>query len=257
MRRLTETRASGTLVVIALVVAWEIASRSIAGLSFLLPPFSTVMSRLVAGTVSGEIPAHGLATAARLFSGYFAGMAVAIPLGLLIGYFRPLYHLTEPLLELLRPVPAIAILPIAMLFLGLGFQMQTVMIGWAAFWPILISACDGVRNIDPTLINTARIYGYRTFGIFRRIILPASLPYTMAGLRTALTISLILAVFIEMITSGSGLGSLISHYREAIRIPDMYGTIIAVALLGYVLNVVFVRTEAAAIRWHHQSLLVS
>ena len=85
----------------------------------------------------------------------------------------------------------------------------------------------------------------------------ASLPYAMAGLRVALTIALILAVFIEMITSGSGLGYLIAHYREAIRVPDMYGAIIAVAILGYCLNMGFVWIERISVRWHHLSLQAS
>ena len=254
MSVLANTRASGALFVLALLIVWEISSRNVSGLSLLLPPFSTVVSHLIASTLSGEILSQGSATLVRLFTGYFAGVIVAIPLGLLLGYLRPVYQLAEPLMELLRPVPSIAILPIAILFLGLGFQMQTAVIGWAVFWPVLIATSDGVRSLDPTLINTARAYGYRTFGIFRRVALPASLPYAMAGLRVALTIALILAVFIEMITSGSGLGYLIAHYREAIRVPDMYGAIIAVAILGYCLNMGFVWMERISVRWHHLSL---
>jgi len=181
------------------------------------------------------------------------GWLVAVPLGTVIGYSRPLYHVSEPTLEFLRPAPAIAIMPIAFLFFGLDVRMKVFVIAWGAFWPILLNAVDGVRSIDSILFETARIYGYRGRGMLGRIVLPAALPYTMAGLRLGLTISLILAIFVEIFTSGSGLGFLIVEYRAAIRIPEVYASILMVALLGYLLNAGFVAVEDRVIRWYRQS----
>lgn len=251
--RFLDSRASGFALVLVLLGLWESLSRSMPGLEVLLPPFSTVASAFWGMTWSGELALHTLATLKKFFYGYATGIVVGVPLGILIGYFRPLYNLTEPTLELLRPAPAIAILPLAVLILGLDLRMQTFVIAWAAFWPILSSATDGVRGIDPILLDTARTYGYRGGRLFRRVVLPGALPYAMSGLRLALTFALILAVFVEMFTSGSGLGFLISHYRETLGVAEIYAAILAVALLGYALNEIFVRIERQAIRWHHVS----
>lgn len=251
--RMLDSRASGFALVLLLLGIWETLSRSIPGLEFLLPPFSTVASALGDMVWSGELSLHTIATLKKFLYGYACAIALGVPLGILIGYFRPLYNLTEPTLELLRPAPAIAILPLAVLILGLDLRMQTFVIAWAAFWPILSSSTDGVRSIDPILLDTARTYGYRGGSLFRRVVLPGGLPYAMSGLRLGLTFALILAVFVEMFTSGSGLGSLISHYRETLGVAEVYAAIIAVALLGYALNEIFVRLEKRLIRWHHVS----
>ena len=247
------SRASGFVFVLVLIAVWELLARTIDGFAFYLPAFSSILSALWKMTRSGEVPLHSLLTLERLFLGYASAILVAVPLGTLIGYSRPLYHISEPTLELLRPAPAIAIMPIAFLVFGLDTRMKVFVIAWGAFWPILLNAIDGVRNIDPILLETARIYGYRRKRMLWRIVLPAALPYTMAGLRLGLTISLILAIFVEIFTSGSGLGFLIVDYRAAIRIPEVYASILLVALLGYLLNVGFVKTEDRVMRWYRKS----
>ena len=247
------SRASGFVFVLVLLAAWELVARAIEGFAFFLPPVSSILSALGTMTRSGEMPLHSLETLRRLFLGYACGILAAIPLGTLIGYSRPLYHISEPTLELLRPAPAIAIMPIAFLVFGLDMRMKVFVIAWGAFWPILLSAIDGVRGIDAILFETARVYGYRGRGLLRRVVLPAALPYTMAGLRLGLTISLILAIFVEIFTSGNGLGFLIVEYRAAIRIPEVYASILMVALLGYLLNAGFVRMEDRVIRWYRKS----
>jgi ABC-type nitrate/sulfonate/bicarbonate transport system permease component len=247
---LERSRAPGWLIVIGLLALWEIVARTVPGFSNYLPPLSEVLRALWALTVSGEMPLQILATLQKIALGFLVGVVLGIPIGVPIGFFRPLYELAEPTLELLRPAPAIAILPLAVLLFGLDLTMQTVVIAWAAVWPILTAACDGVRNVDPVLIDTARAYGYGRWKILRRIVLPAATPYMMAGLRLAVTISLILAIFVEMYTAGAGLGYSLAHYREAIRIPEVYATILTVAMLGYALNALFLRVEARLIGWY-------
>lgn len=247
------SRMSGFVFVAVLLAVWELLARTIDGFAFYLPAFSTILSSLWTLTRSGEIPLHILQTLGRLFLGYACGILVGVPMGTLIGYARTLYTLSEPTLELLRPAPAVAIIPIAALILGLDMRMKVFVIAWAAFWPILLNAIDGVRSIDPILLETAHTYGYGGRTILRRIVLPAALPYMMAGLRLGLTISLILAIFVEIFTSGSGLGFLIVEYQAAIRIPEVYALVVTIALLGYLLNFGFVRVENRVIRWYHAS----
>ncbi len=252
-RSFADSPATGYVLIVAFACDWEIASRAIPGMDFLLPAFSAVVAALWKTIVSNEIPLQTLETLARLLLGFACATLAAMPLGFLIGQSRRFYDLLEPTLELLRPTPAIAIIPIAVLVLGFGVAMKTFVIAWAAFWPILLNCIDGVRSIDPVLLDTARTYGYSRRKILRRIVVPAALPYAMAGLRVGLTLALILAVFVEMITTGSGLGALMMAYRDAIRLPEMYAAILAIAVLGFLLNAGFERLEARVTRWYRMS----
>jgi ABC-type nitrate/sulfonate/bicarbonate transport system permease component len=248
-----DSPATGYLLIAAMLVLWEMVSRLVAGLHFLLPPFSSVAAALWNLSASSEIPLQTLETLGRLLLGYGVAILVAAPLGFLIGQFRWLYGLLEPTLELLRPTPAVAIIPIVVLVLGFGVQMKVFVIAWAAFWPILLNCIDGVRSIDPVLLDTARTYGYGRRALMRRIIVPGALPYAMAGLRVGLTLALILAVFVEMITTGTGVGALMMTYRDAIRLPEMYAALLTIAVLGFALNVGFEKIEARMIRWYRKS----
>ncbi|MBI3091782.1 MAG: ABC transporter permease [Candidatus Tectomicrobia bacterium] len=248
-----QSRLSGFLFVLLLLAGWEIVTYLVEDVAFYIPAVSSMLQAFGEMTWSGELPYHTVVTLIRLLLGFALSLVAAIPCGLLIGHSRPLFEVSEPLVELLRPVPAIAIMPIAILVLGINVRMQVFVIAWASFWPILLNALDGVRGIDPILMDTARTYGYQRFGLFRRIVLFSALPYIMAGLRLSLTISLILAIFVEIFMGGSGLGFLIVDYRSALRIPEMYAAIIMVAVLGYLLNAAFVLLEGRLIRWHHMS----
>jgi ABC-type nitrate/sulfonate/bicarbonate transport system permease component len=240
----------GYLFMLGVLLAWEIAATASPLVAGYLPPLHRVLSVLWTGAISGSFIREAVATIARLGFGYLAAVAVALPLGFLIGYSRVVFAVLRPTLEMLRPAPAVAIIPIAMLFFGLDDRMKVFVVAWGCFWPVLISAIDGVRSVDPVLAETARAYGYRPIGLWLRIILPGALPYAMSGLRLGLTVSLVLAIFTEVYTGGDGLGFLLQQYNENARMAEMYSIIVLIAIIGFGLYLLFNFTERLAVGWY-------
>ena len=185
--------------------------------------------------------------------GYGLAVVLGITLGLAMGYYRMLYNLFEPLVEVLRPIPGPAYLPVLVLFVGIGNEMKVMLILLASLFPILLNTYSGVRSIDRVQFDTARTLGLTTLQTFRELVLPAASPQILTGMRISLAISLILAILAEMIVSNDGLGYFTLLAQRTFKVPDMYAGIFTLALLGYVLNRLFLLIECRLIRWHPES----
>jgi ABC-type nitrate/sulfonate/bicarbonate transport system permease component len=166
-----------------------------------------------------------------------------------MGRFPPLYNLLEPLVEVLRPLPKPALLPPLILFLGLGDPMKLTVVGLGVFFPVLINAVQGVRGVDPVLVNTGRTFRCGRLALLWKVVLPAAMPLILAGMRVALGLGLILVVIAEMLAGTGGLGYLIIDMQRSFRVRDMYAWIVILAVLGYALNAVFVVLERRVIHW--------
>ncbi len=242
--------ARGVLFLLLLLAAWETASR--AGLLDVrfFPPVSEVARRFVDLWARNVFPGHVLATLQRMVLGYALAAVVGIGLGLLMGYWRGLYDRLELLLELLRPLPPVALIPAFILLIGIGDEMKVALVFVGAVWPILLNTVDGVRGVHPTIIDAARMYHFGTARILRHVVFPAALPQIMAGLRTSLAISLILALVSEMIGATAGLGQFILVAQRGFRTTDMFAGIMLLAILGYALNRLFLLVERRVMAWH-------
>jgi len=234
----------------ALLVLWELSSRSSPDLERYFPPPTEVLSVLFRLGFARELFSHLADTLTRFLAGYLLAAALATILGVVLGYFRLAHSLFELLIELLRPMPSVAIIPVAILLLGIGDAMMIGVTVYACAWPILLNAIDGVRSIDRTLVDTGRTFGLGRWRILRDIALPAAAPYIATGLRVSLPIALILVTTSEMVVGGSGLGYFILDEERSFRTREMYAGIAVVALLGYVLNRLFVALENRALAWH-------
>ena len=233
-----------------LLVLWEVCARFDPLLSRYFPGIGAIAEAFFNATISGELPKHLFATVGRVIAGYVLSAAIAVTLGVILGYFRRSYSCAEILIEFLRPMPSVAMIPVAILLLGIGSPMIIAVTVYASVWPILINAIDGVRGVEPTLIETGRTFGLGGWGIFKTIVLPAALPYIATGLRISLAIALILVTTAEMVVGGSGLGFFILDEERSLRIGNMYAGIALVAILGYSLNRLFVFVERSALAWH-------
>lgn len=247
---LTGTKLSGVTLLIALAVLWEISVRLgwIEILSW--PALSSVLVDWVEFLVSGEIIGVFWPTLKRLAVGYAIAVSVGITLGIPMGYFKGIYNLFEPTVELLRPIPIPAYIPVVILFLGIDDEMKIFMVALACVFPILLNTYSGVRAVDPVQIQTGRTFGLGTYKILRQIVLPASAPYIFTGLRISLGVSLIVVVLAEMITSVDGIGFYILQAQRTFRVENMYSGIISLGLFGYLLNLLFVGIEQRILRWH-------
>jgi len=234
-----------------LLALWEFGARATPKLELYFPPVSRILSALGQALAAGSITQHALITLTRFTEGFLLAAVLAVLSGVVLGYFRSLNSLLATLIELLRPMPSVAIIPVAILLLGIGDGMIVTVTVYASLWPILINTIDGVRHIDSTLIDTGRTFGLSRWRILWQIILPGASPYIVTGLRIGLSIALILVTTAEMIAGSKGLGFFVLDEERAMNSANMYAGIAVVALLGYALNRLFLMIESRAMRWRH------
>ena len=234
-----------------LLLSWELGARATPKLQLYFPPVSQIFAAMGQALMAGPIAQHFAVTLGRFLEGYLLSAALAVTLGVVLGYVGFLRSLFETVIELMRPMPSVAIIPVAILLLGLGDSMIVAVTVYASVWPILINTIDGVRHIEPTLIDTGRSFGLKRRQILRQIILPGAAPYIVTGLRIGLSIALILVTTAEMVAGSKGLGFFILDEERAMNSANMYAGIVLVALMGYGLNRLFLLVEARALRWRH------
>jgi ABC-type nitrate/sulfonate/bicarbonate transport system permease component len=244
-------RAPGVGLIIVLMVWWEIAAINawVPGVS--MPPVTGIAVTLWELWASGEILGHLMSSLGRMAVGYVIAIVAGVALGMAMGVSRFFYNLLEPLLELLRPIPAPAYIPIAILFLGIGNEMKVFMVALAAFFPVLINTYSGVNSVDPIMTNTARTFGLSRFKTLRRVVLPATAPYIFSGMRVSLAVALILVVISEMVAADRGIGFFILNAQRGFRVREMYAGVVTLAVVGYLLNRVFVAVEGRVLAWHY------
>ena len=240
---------TGWLAFAMLLLLWEIGSRSSPRLQLYIPPISQILAALSQVILAGQINTHLLSTVIRFLESYLLAASIAVTFGVILGYFRFAHSLLEMVIEFLRPMPSVAIIPVAILLLGIGDAMIVAVTVYASMWPILINTIDGVRHIDHTLIDTGRTFGLSRGRILSQVILPAASPYIVTGLRISLSIALILVTTAEMISGSKGLGFFILDEERSLQTSNMYAGIVLVAVLGYALNRLFVALEDKAMKW--------
>jgi ABC-type nitrate/sulfonate/bicarbonate transport system permease component len=247
-----DSRVSGLVLIALLLLVWQLSAMYVV-ISPTWPTVTRIFEAWIENMVDGTLLKHIVATFWRQMLGYGLAVVLGIGFGLAMGYFRPLYNLFEPLVEVLRPIPGPAYLPILVLFVGIGHEMKVVLILLASFFPILLNTYSGVRSIDRVQFDTARTLGLTTLQTFRELVIPAASPQILTGMRISLAISLILAILGEMIVSNDGLGYFVLLAQRTFKVPDMYAGIFTLALFGYLLNRVFLLVEARLLRWHRES----
>jgi len=245
-----ETRLSGALLLLFLIILWELLPRSGIIYARYFPPFSTVMGALLEGIRSGEILRQTAISIYRAFCGYLLAIVIGVTLGTLTGTIRWVSDLLDITIELLRPMPSVALVPIAILLFGTSNSYNISIITFGCTWPILVNTFEGTRSVDTQWIDTARTYGATRYDLLRKIIVPAALPYIVSGLRVSLATSIIIVTVTEMLASFRGLGFFIMDTYNGYRIPQMYSGIIAVGLVGYGLNWLFMTAEGRFMAWH-------
>jgi NitT/TauT family transport system permease protein len=240
-------RASAAIVLLAAV--WEILPRTQVVDPTFLPPLSEVLASWYDLLRSGELAEHAQASLIRSLAGFGLAIAGAIPLGLLIGWYRPVADFLNPVLELFRNTAALALLPAFVLLLGLGETSKISIILYACAWPILLNTIAGVKSVDPLLIKSARSMGLRPFRLFQKVILPAAVPTIFTGIRLAGAYSILVLVAAEMVGAKAGLGYLINDAQFNFRVPEMYAGIITISVLGLLFNLLLVRLERRFSTW--------
>ena len=233
-----------------LALVWEIVARLELVSPRYFPPISKIFLTFISLCERGSLPFEVLNTFERMACGFFLAALSMVPLGILMGLHPFARNLFMPMMEFFRPLPPPAIIPAVMLFLGIGFASKTFVIFFACSFPILINTIDGVRSVHPIFIQTGRSFGLSGWKLVREVVLPASLPQIMSGLRISLPIALIVAILSEMVGSVDGIGHFILRMERTFNIPEMYAGTFMLGLIGYGLNKIFLRIDRTILAWH-------
>ncbi|MCB0063655.1 MAG: ABC transporter permease [Caldilineaceae bacterium] len=196
------------------------------------PPPSTVLTIFGRMIASGELWGHLSISLFRVLAGFVVGALPAVVLGLLMGWFRALYAFFDPIIAATHPVPKIALLPLFLILFGLGETTKIATIAVAVFFLVLITTVNGVRLVEPVLIEAAQSYGAKGWRLFYKVILPATLPAIFTGLRLGLGVALLVIVGAEFVAANKGIGYLIWISWSTLAVNKMYVGLVTIALLG-------------------------
>jgi ABC-type nitrate/sulfonate/bicarbonate transport system permease component len=200
---------------------------------------------------SGVIVRFAGVSLLRVLEGFAIGAGLAIPLGMIIGRVEPIADLCDPLLELARPVPALALIPLAIAWFGIGELSKVFLIAYAAFFPIVINVITGFHSVDPVHLRAARSLRASELQVFRDVVLMSAFPHVVAGLRIGMGMAFLVLVAAELIASNAGLGYLIQEARLNFHTPRIFVGIMAIGLLGYALSKALLELERWVVPWKY------
>src|SRR5699024_601276 len=218
------------------LVLWELITQ----LDFVSPLFLPAPSAIIITgwemIMNGEIYQNLSASLYRIVLGYSIGAALGIIIGLLLGFSRWFDAIGTPIIYSIYPIPKIALLPLFILWLGIGELSKVTIIALGVFFPVVINTYSGVKNVDDTLIKAAVTFGSNRLSVIRKVILPGSLPMIFAGLRLAAGTSLLLLVAAEMIAAQNGIGSMVLHYGNLMITTKLMVGVVVLSILGLSFN---------------------
>lgn len=215
------------------------------------PPLRTILRAFPDVWTPRRLRTDVLPSVLRLLAGYATAAVTGIALGTVIGSGRRVRAVCEPVLEFLRAVPPPVLVPVIMLFAGIGDGMKILVIASGCVWPVLLNTVEGVRAVDPVMAETALSYGITGPARIRHLVLRSASPQIVAGLRQALSVGIILMVISEMFAASDGLGFTVVQFQRSFAIPEMWTGILVLGLLGFLLSVVFRLVERRVLGWYH------
>jgi NitT/TauT family transport system permease protein len=237
------------LLPLLILIIWSLLTSLHIIPEYILPSPEDVLTSLMALSASNEIFMDTLTTFTRVAVGFILAAAIAVPLGIIIGWSKSVETFSNLTIQILRPIPPLAWIPFALLWFGLGFQSAVFIIFIGTFFPILLNTIDGVKRVNKTFIESAYTLGASERQILFHVVMPASLPSIFTGLRVGIGIGLMCTVAAEMIAVKSGLGYLI---MESMRLIDTGGVIVGmlvIGVIGFLLDFTFRKAEGKYVLW--------
>lgn len=248
LTRRTKILALELIVPLVIVGVWWWLSASSTSLYF--PPLADIVDELTTSWLFVDWSSDILPSLGNLAIGYVLACVSGVALGTLLGANPTLGNPLMPILEFARAIPGVAILPAAILLLGIGNETRISLIIFGTIWPVLLNTIDGVRSLDPAVKDLARSYRITPTRKLLFIVLPAASPQIVAGMRTALAIGVTVMVFSEMQGTTNGIGFQILDAQHAFAVPRMWAGIIFLGIVGYLLNIAFRSFEYVVLHWH-------
>lgn len=237
------TRWQGIVVPVVLLVLAEAAFRATVGSSDSLAPPSRVLAALIGAVTDGSLLIGTAKTLTTMLVGLALGALGGLAVGIALGFWETLRRAAFLTVEMLRPVPSVALLPLSLLIFGFGYRMEIAVIAFATFWPSLILTQSAVAQVEPRLIEVARILGLTRMQTALKIVLPAAAPRLMTALRLAAGLALVVAVTAEIVSNPQGLGHDLMIAQETLRPERMFAVLFWVGLIGWGKNAALLRLE--------------
>ena len=251
MRKIDPLTIAAVGFALALILGWQLLAELKLISPIFFPSPSRALSVLAARILDGSIWTPLVATGLRMLFGWALASLAGIAIGAAIGSSRLARDLLEPTLDFIRPLPASAMIPIAVLFLGLSNAMSLSVIAFGAIWPVLLATVHGFSSVQPELRQVSDVLGFSRFEFLKKIALPSAFPDIIAGLRVSLAISLILAVVTEMQASLPGLGWDIFFAQRMYRSADLYAGLILLGAMGFTASHALLLFERRVLRWRN------
>ena len=243
-----QANATGWLFVVLVTLVLEAAVQLFDLHDSVAAPSATLRA-LAEGLWSGALSGEIATTLESYGEGLAAAIVVGVVLGLAIGSSRTLHDALSVVIEFLRPIPAVALIPLAILVFGLGVPMRRFVIAYAAVWPILINTLYGVHGSDRLLHDVARTSGATRLGTLVQVTLPAALPSIATGIRVSAAAALQVGVTAEFLIGTDGIGAYMQSQQLAFNIPELYAAIVLVGILGYAIHVALRIAERRVVFW--------
>ena len=234
---------------LAILAAWQVWAASTGSRYF--PPPLTIFAEFQDLWLFSEFGTHVVPSLERILLGFGLGSAFGIALGIPLGLSAWSHRFAMPHIEYWRSMPPPALLPISVILLhSIGNLQKVSLIAFFCFFPVLLNTMEGVRGIDPTLMETARAYGVPARDQIRRIVFPAALPRISAGMRLSVSLAVIIMVISEYFSSTSGVGYVLLISKNTLQMGPMWAAIVLIGLIGYLLNVAYLLAERRFLAWH-------
>jgi sulfonate transport system permease protein len=250
LARASWRRLAPWLVPLGIFVVWEIAAKSGALSTRVLPEPVAVVRAAWSLIESGEMWQDVRVSTWRALSGFAIGGGIGLVLGLATGLFKPVETALDSTVQMVRNIPALAMIPLVILWFGIGEEAKVFLVALGVFFPVYVNTFHGIRSVDVNLVEMARSYGLKDFALYREVILPGALPSILVGVRFALGLMWVTLIVAETISAQSGIGYMTMNAREFLQTDVVVVGILLYAALGKLADWLAKRLERAALRWH-------
>jgi sulfonate transport system permease protein len=238
------------LVPFAVLVAWELAARNGGLSSRVLPEPLAVLKAAWSLVQSGDMWANVKVSSWRALSGFAIGGGIGFVLGLATGLFKPAEIVLDSTIQMIRNIPALAMIPLVILWFGIGEEAKLFLVALGVFFPVYVNTFHGIRSVDANLVEMARSYGLSGFALYREVILPGALPSILVGVRFGLGLMWVMLIVAETISAQSGIGYMTMNAREFLQTDVVVVGILLYALLGKLADMLAKGIERVTLRWH-------
>ncbi|MGH3750972.1 MAG: ABC transporter permease, partial [Micromonosporaceae bacterium] len=217
---------------------------------FYFPPLGDILARFFDQWLGEGLTRDALPSLGRMVLGYALATVLGLVIGIALGLSRIAQAMFGPTVEFLRSVPSVVLIPFGIVVLGVDTTMKVFVIALGCSFPVILNTIDGVRSVEPQLIDVTRTYRFSRVERLWRVVLPSASPQIFAGMRTSLSLALILMVVSEMVASTNGIGYSILKAQRLFEVVEMWSGILMLGVLGYLINTILVLTEKRVLAWH-------